>query len=1525
VSRPAVFRLALLCAAAASLAFGANPALAAHVDHQLEGSFDGSDAPSGPLQGIFGVATDDSGGPSDGDVYVSHSTAFFSASTVFKFDEDGRYAGVELDGSDTPQGPFAFFGEATLASNGIAVDDSAGPNRGDLYVADPGHEVIDRFSESGQYLCQITGKATPSLSECNGLAGSQTPQGGFAPSGIAVDPATGILYVTDTPNNVIDKFTAAGGYAGQIADPHLEEPTEVALDSTGALYVVNGFFFGGISVVKLDSAGNFLSVLDENEPAGLTVDRSTGDVYVSHGFESPSLTKYDSSGAEIESFPMPEEQRFVVGVAASAKSGRVYAGSWDLIAYPQIHSKIHMLGPDTIVPDMGEATASGIDETVATLHGEVTPDPAGGDAVSCRFEYGAGPSYGHTAPCSPAPPYSGATAVTADLTGLTPSTTYHFRLLASNAPVSPYTKAVPGRSGDGTFITLGPPTVDEESTDDIDRYSATLQAKVNPHGFDTEFRFEFVDSKHFEEEGGFASAATRSTHLSQLGTSVNPLAVNQAITGLEPGTTYHYRAVAVNARGNSTGADETFTTLPVAVIGRQWTYGGLTSATLEAWINPLGFETSCHVQYVADAEFQLNGYTNATSEPCVAGLGSANDDATARAKIDGLEPSTTYHFRFVATNKSGALAGSDTTFATFGIDEFSIEVLDEDGNPYTQAGGHPYEKIVRYRFSRNVVPGAEWDLESVGASVKDTFTELPPGQNGARVEAANKCPAAEAVEGTCPESSRVGTVIVEGMGDHGARGTEVRPLYEIVAPDNVATRYATLNPFAPSDTSVRTATDYGTTTHASNLALRSRVFGATVILWGVPADHIPSATRSAILRNPTNCDPQTARLQVDTWEEPRQYLTAVAQLPVNTGCDKLKFEPSIEWRPTSPVADSPTGLHVDIHQAQRTGPHELANADLNDVLIRPAKGLVFNPTGADGLVGCSSAQLGLHDETPAHCPDASKVGTVRIDTPLLDHPLLGGIYMATPHDNPFGSMFAIYLATTDRQSGVVVKLAGEVQTNAHDGQLTATFSENPQMPVEDFKLDFFAGPRSLLRTPFACGTYPTDSSLTPWSAPQSGPPAHPTDSYEIVSVPNGGRCVADEGEAPNKPTFRAGMVDPVAGAYSPFVMRVQREDGTQQIGDLAVTPAPGLLGRLAGIPHCPDQAIASADQRTGAEEHAMPSCPASSKVGTIVVGAGAGSNPFYETGNMYIGDAYRGAPLSMVAIVPVIAGPFDFGTVVVRTPLSVNLETAQVGVVSDSLPTILEGVPLDIRTIEVKLDRPGFTVNPTSCKASTTNSTVTSLAGSSVQLSDPFQTDGCRRLGFAPKIGLRLLGSPRRRAHPALRAVLKMPEGGANIAQVTAAMPPTEFLDNEHIRDICTRPQFLQEECPADSVYGYAKAWSPLLDKPLAGPIYMRSAAHGLPELVADLNGEFHLALGGRIGSTAGAGIGADIAAVPDVPVTKFAMRLFGRDKGLLQNSVNVCTHPEHGLIKLRAQNGKLVVLHPPIRAQCPGSRRTKR
>ena len=1520
----------VLCAWALPL-LAAGPARAAHLEHELEAEITGIDVPNGPFQYVFGVAVDGSAGPGAGSVYVAHLTEAEVGlnSFVSKFNRSGSYTGVQLRGGETPQGGFSFFNpeEFALALSGLAVDSSGGPANGDIYVADVAHDVVDRFDASGEFLCQITGAATPSPAECAGIAGSATPAGGFEPTAIAVDPSSGTLYVGDAQAKVIDEFSPAGTYLGRIADSQITSPLSLAADSTGALYVVTGTLFSGESLLKFDPSGSFEKTIPAQLPVAVAVDVATDHVYVSQGGEATPVLELDSAGNPVGALPEPGQPR--VSLAVSRASGRIYAGTLRF-ATP---SAAAVFSPETIVPDVSDQPASAVAETSATFSGEVDPD-GGGDAISCRFEYGP-PSapFSQSAPCSPAAPISAPTAVTAQIEGLTPSTTYRWRLAAANAGLPPYSEGVDGHGEERLFSTKGPPTVDAQSVDSIERKEAVLHATVNPHGYATESGFEYVDEAHFQE-AGFAGPATRSTPISPLGAGLDPLPLQQPISGLVPGTTYRYRAIAASPRGNAVGDTLSFTTLPVARIGRQWAYARFDSATVEADVDPIGIATSCRVEYVRQADYEASEYANAQTRPCLKEVGPSFEGGTARAALPNLGTDSKYHFRFVVANASGEVSGADTTFSTFGIDTFTVRAVDAEGNLVTQAGGHPYESITHYTFKHTLVPMGSGGLEgSLDAFIKDVVTEFPPGRTGGSTEAAPKCPGHLADEQRCPGSSQVGRITVEYLSS-GEIETRTRALFSVVPPEGVGSRYASIDPYTTSDARVRSGSDYGTTAGASNITEEARIVGVTSVTWGVPADprHDPQrrcapgetpcksdAPMVPIIRNPTSCTgPLTASAHVDTWERPGEFVTAQTEMPAMTGCDRLQFDPSVSWRPTTTVADSPTGVDVDIHSPQNEDPNAPGVPDLRNVVIAPSEGLILNASAADGLVGCSPEQIQLHSEAPDRCPGASKVGTVEINTSLLEKPLRGGIYIATPHANPFDSTFAIYLAVHDAETGVVVKLAGRIDTNPRNGDLTAGFADNPQLPVEDFKLHFFDGPRAMLRTPPVCGTQITQATLTPWSAPYSGPPAHRTDSYRLNAFPHGGRCVSRPADAPQEVELKAGTTAARAGARAPFTLRLSREDGTQQIAGLSIAPPAGLLGRLRGIDQCSDAAVAAAARRRGREERAAPSCPANSKVGEVSIAAGAGDAPLRIPGDVYLAGPYKGAPLSLAVVVPAVAGPYDLGVVVVRSGLDLQLESGRLSVHTDPIPTVVEGIALDVRSISVRLDRPGFTVNPTSCAAMATRVQVVSTLGASLSLSDPFQVQGCDRLGFGPKIGMRLFGKVNRGAHPRLRAQLTVPEGGANIAAVSVALPPSEFLDSTHIDGICTRAQFAAKACPPGSAYGHIRVWTSLLEAPLAGPVLMRSSHHRLPDLVADLDGQFRLAVGGELG-IAGGGLQAKVAGIPDAAVSKIVLTMDGGSDGLLQNSVNLCANPRRASVRFQAQNGKVVVRHPLLRARCPG------
>ncbi len=1493
-------RLAVIAVLALGTVLAAAAPAAAKVVHVKEGNI--------PVN-VDGIAIDNSGGPSNGDVWVSEEGLFAANGKVVKYEEDGTPTGVEFTGAATPAGSLQFVDLATFTfADPLEVDSSAGVNAGDLYVADAANHVVDRYSEAGVYECQITGKATPSISEC--AASSEiTGVGGFTPAGVAVDPGDGHVFVTDGATSKIFEFNEAGGYVGEIADPHLTLPRSLAFDAAGDLYVVNGsVFFGGQSVVKFDSTGAYEATLTASgSPVSVAVDRNDGHVYV--GSEA-GARDFDSSGTQVSSFG----SAIAASVDANDFNDRVYIPDAGAVG---IYS-----GPKT-VPDATAEPASSVEETTATLNGEVGPDLAHGgtEVEECEFEYGVTESYGATAPCSPTPPYAATTAVSANLTGLTEASTYHFRIKAAND------NGVPSFSGDETFITTGPPAVESESVDGITRGGAEFHASVNPHGYATTYEVEYVNQAQYEIDG-FDSA--QSTAPEAIGSQVSPQSVSKEVSGLTVGTKYHYRVVATSSHGTDEGPDQEFETVPVAGIEGEYVAAALRSAKLEVDVNPLGLDTTCHMEWVSDAEFLESGYAEATTVPCnPEDLGSGSSRVTAKVQLSGLELEGKYHFRAVVENSSGTQVGEDQVFSTFGIKKFEFELLNEAKEPVTQAGGHPWELLTTLEVNDSVY---REKTSNVTAVLKDILDELPPGLIG-NPEAVPKCKQRIVEEKKCTGDAMIGEVRVIYLGYEGEPQQQRAILYNTIPPKGTAARFAgevNVSADAYIDSGIRTGGDYGIDSGATNITNTVNLRGVEVTIWGVPADPSHDAERfcpgsgfpgcvsnaepRALLRLPTSCPgtPLTVGAKVDSFQEPGTFVHTSTDLPAVTGCNQLEFEPTIEARPTTRVSDSPTGLHVDIHNPQNEDPEGLGTPDLKKAVVTLPQGMTVNPAGANGLEGCGSSQVDLHGAGPAHCPDGSKIGTAEVDTPLLDHPLKGSVFLAAPHDNPFDSLLAIYIALDDPQSGVIVKLAGHVEADPSTGQLKTTFDENPQLPFNDFKVDFFSGALAPLRTPGTCGTFSTQSELTPWSAPDTGPAPTPSDSYQIDAGPNGSGCASSAGAQPNSPHFDAGTESPIAARYSPFVLHLQREDGSQEFKDVTVTPPAGLVAKLAGTPYCPDSALAAAAAKSGNAEKASPSCPSASQIGTVNVGAGAGPSPYWAQGEVYLAGPYKGAPLSLAIVTPATAGPFDLGTVVVRSALHVDPETARITAVTDPIPHILEGIPLDVRAVTVKLDKPGFTLNPTSCDATSVGGELNSVLDQSASLAARFQVGDCTSLGFEPKLGLRLFGKTNRGAHPKFRAVLSMPAGDANLAAASVRLPPSEILDQGHIRTVCTRVQFAAESCPAGSIYGYASARSPLLDQPLQGPVYLRSSSHKLPDLVLDLQGQIHIVVVGRIDSVHG-GIRNTFEAVPDAPVSTVVLTMKGGSKGLLQNSTNICRGSHKAVSLFEAHSGVVHDIRPAL------------
>jgi hypothetical protein len=677
----------------------------------------------------------------------------------------------------------------------------------------------------------------------------------------------------------------------------------------------------------------------------------------------------------------------------------------------------------------------------------------------------------------------------------------------------------------------------------------------------------------------------------------------------------------------------------------------------------------------------------------------------------------------------------------------------------------------------------------------------------------------------------------------------------------------------------------------------------------------PSLT--PFLRVPTSCGaPQSFSEQVSGWSresaiftEPLSFLTTGGEGTPSgfVDCGQLPFKPEVQASPTTSATDSPSGLKFDLHVPQpenvtaietggeTTGAEPaLHEADLKDATITFPAGLSVNPSEAEGLQACSETQVGFTGFTElnpssepgvqtsqftpgaAECPDPSKLGTVEVDTPLIDHPLPGGIYLAKQGENPFGSLLALYITVYDPATGVVVKLPGKIETDPVTGQLSVSVQQNPQVPFEDFKISLFEGTRSPLTTPATCGTFTTGSSLTPWSSPEA-PSVSPSGSFTITEAPGGGACPAAAGQGPNTPGFSAGTFTPIAGAYSPFVLHLSREDGSQQLRALNVTLPPGLIGKIAGIAQCPQANIEAAEHRNalgqGAQEAVAPSCPAASEVGSAHIGAGSGA-PFYVTGHAYLAGPYRGAPFSIVVITPAVAGPFDLGTVVVRSALFINPLTAQVTVQSDPFPTILDGIPLDLRSISVEVTRNQFTLNPTSCSKMAVTGSSTGES-SQAPLSSPFQVGGCTGLPFKPTFTASTQGKASKAKGASLSVKLTANPGEANVGKVDVQIPSQLPSRLSTLQKACTEAQFNTNPagCPAPSDVATATVHTPILNVPLTGPVYFVS--HGgaaFPELVLVLQGE-----GVTIDLVGNTDIKGKVTysrfeAVPDAPFTTFEL-----------------------------------------------------
>jgi hypothetical protein len=801
--------------------------------------------------------------------------------------------------------------------------------------------------------------------------------------------------------------------------------------------------------------------------------------------------------------------------------------------------------------------------------------------------------------------------------------------------------------------------------------------------------------------------------------------------------------------------------------------------------------------------------------------------------------------------------------------------------------------------------------------------ELPAGLIG-DPHATPKCTIAQAQNRECPAETAIGRINLK-IGFPGIEGVSNFEsfLFNVEPPKGVAASFA-FNVLINGriDAVVTPEGGYRLRMKTAEITEISIPLAADITVWGVPAEMNgpgpfkdgsteyewggPRATeKKALVRNPTRCSgaPEELSVTANSWQEPQRQIVTTTTLPPLQGCETLPFDPQVEVRPDNTVPGAPAGYEVRLELPQTDEPGTPATSHLKDMRLTLPEGVTISPSVANGLVACADAQLAPDSAAPHACPDAAKVGSVSIVSPLLDEAVEGGVYVGQPLP---GDRYRLFLAATGQ--GVIIKLRGSVQADPVTGQLTATFVDNPQLPFSTLTVRLKGGPRAVLANPTECGPKSSSAVLAPWSGQAS------VVTGDSFSIP----CPGTDAFAP---TLAAGTVNPLAGDFSPFVARFSRSDSDQMLGKIDLDLPPGLLAKVAGVPLC------------GAAQADAGACAAGSRVGTVTVAAGPGSAPYHLQGPVFLSGPYGGAPYSLAIVVPAKAGPFDLGTVVVRQALAIDPVDAHitatlgesrvyetdgslVRTVPGAIPSVVGGVPVRLRTVDVALDRPGFTVNPTSCEERRIVANVVSLAGAQAQPSVRFQVGDCAGLGFGPKLALSLSGSTHRSANPPLRAVLTARKGEANIGKAVVTLPKTQFLDQDHIRTICTRVQYAADNCPKASVYGYAKAWTPLLDQPLQGPVYLRSSSNELPDLVAALDGPIEIDLAGRIDSV-NSRMRTTFWAVPDAPVTKFVLRMQGGKKGLLVNNTELCEAKPRAKAEFTGHNGRSSVSNPLVKVEC--------
>ena len=865
-----------------------------------------------------------------------------------------------------------------------------------------------------------------------------------------------------------------------------------------------------------------------------------------------------------------------------------------------------------------------------------------------------------------------------------------------------------------------------------------------------------------------------------------------------------------------------------------------------------------------------------------------------------------------AIRRTIALSPGETPF---GLAEYGLRPELDDGSIDTQAASHPYQLTTTLAFNEGV------EAISPPAPARNLHVVLPSGLIG-NATIMPQCSSAQFAQyqrdnaDLCAADTAVGVAMVSTTFNLGVAASPqpstsyVVPIFNLTPQEGEPARFGFEVEEIPVviDTRVRTGSDYAIEATVSNTTTAGVVLSSIVSLWGTPGDSRHDSARgwecvaahhynegplcpatsarqpAPFLTLPTSCTGELrTSVLAEAWTGASVSSALVQEpLPSLDGCNRIPFNATVADAPDLPQASSASGFSVDVHVPQEASANTdgLAESDVKSTTVTLPAGVAVNPSSAGGLEACTESQVGflasasspgdLHfSPTEAACPAGSKVATARITIPVLPHPLEGALYLAMQTANPFGSLIAVYLVAKDPVSGVLVKLAGDASLNPETGQITTTFENTPQAPFEDIELHLFGGERATLSTPARCGAAVTSAQFTPWSGGQA---AASQSSFAITSGPHGSAC---PGVLPFAPTLTAGTSDLQAAMFAPLTTVINREDGEQTLSRVSITMPPGVSGVLTGVKLCGD-----AEGNAG-------TCGEESLVGHASATVGVGELPYtIGGGRVYLTGPYRGAPFGLSIVTPAIAGPFNLGNVVIRARVEVDPHTAQLIVTTDEsgpyrIPSIIDGIPVQLRRVTVTVDRQRFTFNPSSCKPMGITGNATGGEGAAAGLATSFQVTSCRSLGFTPRISASVTGHGSKAKAVSLTTRLAYPAGSfgrqSNMRLVKVDLPLQLPTQNKTLQQACLAAVFETNpaHCPAGSVVGRAKVATPLLPVPLVGPAYFVShGGEAFPSLAMVLQGYgIKIVLVGstliRHGITS-----ATFKTVPDVPFSKFELTL---------------------------------------------------